>query len=163
MSSLLNSRPPIAVNSPPHRRIGSWTVSARTIRSWRFQVFRICGTGWRNITKSRERAELLFITEPPTEPRPQGSATASGQSWWRSLAVAVRLALLPGPTRRPLLQERRNPLLGIHSLRVRGHHFFRISVGFRLIQIDLRVIRLLAQSDGKAARLGDLARQLSRL
>src|ERR1035438_6430797 len=53
--------------------------------------------------------------------------------------------LSAGPTWRALLQKRRNAFLRVRRQRVHRHDFLGVGVGFGLVQVDLRVVCLLAQ------------------
>src|SRR5208337_1550185 len=64
-------------------------------------------------------------------------------------------ALLSRPTRTPFFQKCRDTLLSVGGERIHAHHLFGIGVGFRLVEINLGVERLLTQRHRQRAGFGD--------
>src|SRR6185312_7013410 len=60
-------------------------------------------------------------------------------------------------------EERRDPFLRVGGQSVHAHHLFRVSVGFGLIEVDLRIERLLSETHGEGARRDDLMSQFAGL
>jgi hypothetical protein len=56
---------------------------------------------------------------------------------------------LARPAGRAFFQKRRDPLLRIHRKRVHAHDLLSICIGFQLVEIDLNIVRLLAERDGQ--------------
>src|SRR5580704_13553749 len=79
------------------------------------------------------------------------------------MAMVTCGTLLAGPARHALLEKSRNALLRILRERIHRHHFLGVGVSLGLIQIDLRIERLLAESHGEAAGVGDMAGELASL
>src|SRR5271165_6067748 len=94
-----------------------------------------------------------------SESRQAASASSAANV---GMAMVTFATLVAGPAGHAFFQERGNPLLRVLSQRIHGHHFFGVSVGFGLIEIDLRIKRLFTQSHRKATGVGDVAGQPAR-
>src|SRR5580698_1601503 len=108
----------------------------RSTRRLRLLTFPTYAIGWRATAKWDEPVSLSF--------------TKSNDG-----------CLLSAPARDAFFEKRGDSLLGIVCQGVHRHHFPCVSIRFGLIEIDLRVVRLLAERDREAARLGDLASQFA--
>src|ERR1022692_607329 len=85
-------------------------------------------------------------------------ATPSGEGN-QSLAKWPPGALLPAPARRALTEKRPDALLRVRRQSVHRHHLLGVGVGFRLIEIDLRVEGLLADAYDQRTGGGHLFRE----
>src|ERR1019366_6022622 len=65
------------------------------------------------------------------------------------------VVLLAHPARGPLLQEGRDAFLCVQRHRVHGHDLLRVGVRLGLVEVDLRVVGLLADRKRDWAGLGD--------
>src|SRR4051794_39264035 len=103
-------------------------------------------------SKSKSRKELDsgdFTAHKLTRPS-SGSHAIPPLLLLRPNCAHVRL--LPHPARRTLPEKSADPFLGIASHSVHAHHFFRIRVRLRLVEVDLRVVGLLADRDHERTR-----------
>src|SRR5215472_2916505 len=69
--------------------------------------------------------------------------------------------LFPRPVWLALLKKRANPFLRVARHRVKAHDFLGVVIGARLVEIDLRIERLLADRDGERTRFHDSQRKLT--
>src|SRR5271166_4605703 len=74
-----------------------------------------------------------------------------------------RRLLFPCPARLPLLKEGGDSFLRVGGEGVHAHDLLGVGVSLRLVEIDLRVERLLAQRDRERTGFGNALRQLAGL